>query len=1316
MKQLVVLLLLWVVSVWPAMGVEHYSFYKVTQEADIMFPTRLSNIYEDSRGYIWLPTRSGLGKFDGYHLKQYLHTEGDPTSLPGNDVWNVNEDRHHNLWVFTVGGIAVYHYDTDKFEPLLNEEGKPIVSYGGCPWKEGMLWISAGKINYYNDTDQRVTLIAELTKDYWIEKFGLLDDNTLLCQSRSFVVFRVRLDTGEVSQDFFDCQGPTTDFYVDSQKRLWITTNNKGLHCFSADGQRLACYSKEQGNLPTSQLLAVTEVDGKIILGTRASGLLFLNPETGDIRQFQHVKGNGQFTLPGNTVSRLDHDKYGNILMGIANHGLVVFGPVYIRTFTEEGSGFGRGPYSSSVASICPQGDKVWVGTTNDGLNCFDPQTETFKRFPTTENSYVTAIADLDANRLLLSIYGRGLQIFDVHTGRMTPLQIYNEEVDTRAVGSGNEIHIRKNSPETVLVLTNKAYIYHIRENRFTLAQNDSEENYYMAFGTVRYVSSNADYTYISDRTHIYRLDHKTEVLSTVYTHKVPKELINMATETPDGIIWLATNFGVVRVDPKTKESYRIPTNLFVDVLSIQADPKEGRIWIGTYYGLYSYNPKNEHFVAYNKMDGAFTCEFIRTSTTVDGDYIYMGSVNGLMQIDYQRAVRNNSETHYDISECILNGQSLGNPFYNKKNHLEIPYRSNLFLTLLTQDRDRFRKRNYRFKVHNYSTEPVEDIDGALRLFNLHPGHYDVQVSSMLNDGRWSEYQPLGSFDVLPPWYQSWWFLGSIVTVFLIIGGGFIRYIMVRKEQSMERTIAQNQLRMNEEKIDFLVNVSHELRTPLTLIYAPLKRMLKRISPNDENYRLLQTACRQSSRMTDIINMVLDLEKMGRKAVKLQLQAHPFNAWVEEGIRDFVSEGEERGVRVVLDADKRITMVPFDIRKCDIVLNNLVMNALKHSPTGTTMTVRTLLEKDHVRVEVSDEGTGLQPGDEKELFTRFYQGAKESTGTGLGLAYSKVLLEQHKGTIGAYNNATKGATFYFTLPLIQEQVIAEAPLTEVEQKSVEQPELLEEAGTKKLQLVAKNQEKYDYTILVVDDQESITQFLHDALKESFKEILTAKDGVEAMKVLQNNRPDAVISDVMMPRMDGYELCRRIKSDLNISHIPVLLLTAKTDEHSIQVGYKTGADAYLPKPFDLEVLKQIVLNQLNTRQRVQDKYSTPGVVPLPEEVTISYADETFLKKLNELIEQHIDNTSLDIALIEMEMGMSRASIFNKMKSLTGMGCNEYITKIRMEKAIRFVKESALSFTEISERVGYNTASYFSTAFKQYTGMTPTQYRKKAKAEE
>ena len=245
---------------------------------------------------------------------------------------------------------------------------------------------------------------------------------------------------------------------------------------------------------------------------------------------------------------------------------------------------------------------------------------------------------------------------------------------------------------------------------------------------------------------------------------------------------------------------------------------------------------------------------------------------------------------------------------------------------------------------------------------------------------------------------------------------------------------------------------------------------------------------------------------------------------------------------------------------------------------------------------------------------------------------------------------------------------------------------------------------------MVDDQEDITRFLAESLKDSFRTILTAKDGVEALNILLSNRPDAVISDVMMPRMNGYELCQQIKKNLDISHIPVVLLTAKTDEQSVMMGYKTGADAYMPKPFDVEMVKQVVFNLLNTRLHIQEKYSAPGAVPPPKEATISYADEAFLTKLNQLVEQHIDNTDLDIALIESEMCMSRASLFNKMKVLTGMGCNEYITKMRMERATELVTDSSLSFTEISERVGYSTASYFSSAFKQYTGMTPTQYRR------
>ena len=252
-------------------------------------------------------------------------------------------------------------------------------------------------------------------------------------------------------------------------------------------------------------------------------------------------------------------------------------------------------------------------------------------------------------------------------------------------------------------------------------------------------------------------------------------------------------------------------------------------------------------------------------------------------------------------------------------------------------------------------------------------------------------------------------------------------------------------------------------------------------------------------------------------------------------------------------------------------------------------------------------------------------------------------------------------------------------------------------------------DKTDYTVLVVDDQSSVTEIMQTTLAEHFKQVLTAKDGVEALKVLRSNRPDAVITDVKMPRMDGYELCRQIKQDITISHIPVVLMTDNTNRKRVMISYKTGADAYLPKPFDVELMMQVVINLINCRRQILNKLKTPGQATLPQEITISYADENFLTKINQLIEQHIDDTQLDIALLESEMCMSRTSLFNKMKALTNMGCNEYITKQRMEKAIRLVKESALTFAEISEKVGYSTPSYFSAAFKQFTGMTPTQYK-------
>lgn len=1299
---------------------QHYSFSTVTQDADAEFPSRLNYIMEGSRGCLWIATRSGLGRYDGNILKKYMHDDADTLSLPGNDVYSLAEDVDKDLWLFTVAGISRFDYQADTFHPLTDEAGNKLRGYAGIAWREGILFSTGSGILYYNKRDNSMKRIAKMPGSYWTEKIQLLGDTTLLLQCRSHRVWRVPLNQESDSltvgeSETFNCSQRTTDILVDSQQRVWIATIADGLYCYTPSGERIAAYTKENGLLPTNRLQSLTAKGEYIIIGTRNEGLLILKPESQQVWQFKHKPGEGQFTIPGNLVNELYCDKYGNVMMGIVDHGLVALDEVFMRSYTQQGAGYGKGPTGGSIMSLFAEGDKIWVGTSESGLNLFNPADNTFKAIPSTQGMQIFSMALYAPGKLLLSVYDVGLRIFDTATGKLTPLTLVNERINRNVFRSGNGVYVWRNSSESILTVGDSLYFHYPKTGEFSRVVE--EQKGLLASGTLKMVGTVGEVSYLTDRTHLFRLDHATKRFSVIFQDTTANEVINTATMTPDGCFWLGTNKGLKKFDPTTQEATPIPNARFTDVMLLQADPL-GRVWIGTYYGLFSYDPATGKFIAYNQQDGALPNEYIRTSSLISGDHLYMGGVKGLTQISYTHAVPTHDIPTFDVAECTLDGQIVGNPFYHAKKTLELPYESNFFLRVMTTEKSRFRIREYRFLIPEYTKVPIERPGAELRLYKLDAGTYTVQVSCTLNDGSWSPFQELVKFKVSTPWYRSGWFILLCITLVILIVGGIVSLTFYRKQQRLKQELAQNRRRINEEKIDFLVNVSHELRTPLTLIYAPLNRMLQRTNPGAWNYRMLLTACRQSARMRDIINMVLDLEKMERKTVQLQFQPHPFNKWVEDNLRDFVIEGQERGIQVVLNADARINKVDFDIQKCDIVLNNLLINALKHSPENTTITVKTELDTDHkqARVSISDEGTGLQSVNKEELFTRFYQGANEKTGTGLGLAYSKVLLEQHGGTIGAYNNETKGATFFFTLPLRQETVKEEETVHTVVLPQPSQPHLpLAEEATEALPSTAEDRPAavLPYTLLVVDDQETITQFLQEALRESFKEVLIAKDGVEGLKVLRNNRPDAVISDVMMPRMDGYELCSHIKGDIEISHIPVILLTAKTDEQSILIGYKTGADAYLPKPFDLETLKQVVMNQLQSRQRIQDKYASQGTVPLPEEVTISYADESFLTKLNRLIEQHIDNTALDISLLEGEMGMSRASLFNKMKAITGMGCNEYITKIRMEKAIQYIKESNLTFTEISEKVGYNTSSYFSSAFKQYTGMTPTQYRKSQK---
>lgn len=628
----------------------------------------------------------------------------------------------------------------------------------------------------------------------------------------------------------------------------------------------------------------------------------------------------------------------------------------------------------------------------------------------------------------------------------------------------------------------------------------------------------------------------------------------------------------------------------------------------------------------------------------------------------------------------------------------------------MSKEEDIFRQKVYKYQIEGLNDQQIESYNPELAIRSLPPGSYKIMASCTAKDGSWIPNQEVLELTILPPWYRTWWFILSCAIFAAAVIIETFRRTLKRKEEKLKWAMKEHEQQVYEEKVRFLINISHELRTPLTLIHAPLNRILKSLSSDDNHYLPLKAIYRQSQRMKNLINMVLDVRKMEVGESKMQIQPHPLNQWIEHVSQDFINEGEAKNVRIRYTLDPRIETVSFDKDKCETILSNLLINALKHSPENTEITITSeLLPKaGRVRISIIDQGNGLQQVDIRKLFTRFYQGTGEQSGTGIGLSYSKILVELHGGSIGARNNQETGATFFFELPLKQgiEEIIC--------QPKAYLNELISDDKNEHI----PNESNFDttpYTILVVDDNPDLTDFLKKSLGEYFKRIVIASDGVEALQLIKNHAPDIIVSDVMMPRMNGYELCKNMKEDITISHIPIILLTARDDRQSQLSGYKNGADGYLTKPFEIEMLMEIIRNRLKNRESTKKRYLNAGLIPAAEESTFSQADETFLLKLNQIIQENLDSSSLDVTFICKEIGMSRASLYNKLKALTDMGANDYINKFRMEKAITLITGTEMSFTEIAEKVGFTTSRYFSTAFKQYTGETPTQYKEKRKQE-
>ena len=1277
---------------------QDYYFRQISLEQGLS-QSRVQCIYRDHQGVIWIGTKWGLNSYDQSELKSYFHDREQPNSLPDNFIRFITEDRLGDLYVSTNKGIAIYNKAENQFQPL-KYNGKPFNAWSYLQIGDNFLFGGEETLYQYNLTDKSITTIfpdIDGDKLKCINRIFQWSPDVLITSSKKDGLWMYDLIKKKMYRCPFVKEREINTIFVDSQNRLWVSFYGKGMACYSKEGKRLFCLSTRNSGLNNDIIFDFLEKDNQLWIATDGGGINILDFQTMKFSHLKHISDDEQ-SLPNNSIYRLYKDQMDNIWIGSIHGGLFAIKKVFIKTYKDVPLNNPNGVSERTVVSIFEDKDTLlWIGTDGGGINSFDQKTNTFHHYPTTYGEKVTSITDFSENELLLSCFNKGVFTFNKRTAQMQPFPIINDSISKREFSSGDLVNLYA-TKDNIYILGAKVYIYnkHTRQTSILYApQIDIQRQIAM-----QAIYSDDTHLYLMGTNNLFKLNFKTNELSSLVNMKEGDDFTS-ACRDDKGNFWIGSNFGLLFYNKQTGKTEKIHTNLFNSVSSLAYD-KKGKVWIGAQNMFFAYIINEKRFVILDESDGVPSNELIFTPIpALRTPNLYMGGTMGLVRINTDIIFESNSSPILKLLEVKLNGKSTLKQVNN--NCISIPWNHSSFnIKVIADEKNSFRKHLFRYVITGKDKMVIESYLQTLELGTLASGEYTISVSCDSSNGEWSQPTEILTIIVSPPWWKSTWFIILCIFFAFLVAGVVFFSLIRKKENRLKREMREHEKKIYEEKIRFLINISHELRTPLTLIYASLKRILNKEVKQDELPEYLQGAFKQANQMKDIINIVLDARKMEVGQEVLHISSHPLHKWIQEVAETFQTASKAKEIEITYDFDDSIQSIAYDDTKCKVVLSNLIMNALKYSPNQTRIVIKTIRTNESIQVHVQDQGIGLDNVDIKKLFTRFYQGKHNEGGSGIGLSYAKMLIDLHGGRMGAFNNKDRGATFFYEIPAnLQEQEVS-CPQHSYLNELLSSPEEEEkiESGAFSLQ---------GYSLLIVEDKQDLREFLKNALKDKFKKIYQAENGLVALEVIKQQQPDIIVSDVMMPQMNGYQLCKEIKENLNISHIPVILLTARADSESQMLGYKLGADAYLPKPFEMEMLLSVIQNQMRNREYIKSRYRGNQFILSPQEATFSNADEQFMIKLNEMIDQNLSQPDLDVKFLTAQMAMSRTSLYNKIKELTGMGANDYINRRRIDKAIILLTQSDMSITEISEQVGFTYQRYFSTLFKEMKGMTPSQFR-------
>ena len=1274
---------------------------------------------KDIYGRLWVGTTNGANLISNGTIRQYQYFTVNGNDIVTGDIQSIGCSRH--AVIATTSHIIDFDPDNDSTR---------LVTYEGRNLRTEYIMMSGDTAYFYNMPLSAVMMydlktgttrtVAQFPSESQFHFTKLLkvssDPSQILLVEDDRGVYHLNMATGTLTHmDQLGFGVYSKAVFIDSMDILWIPYKKNGLtgYYVKSGFDIIAHFDRSNSDYTDEGITCLDEIsDGNLLVCTNTEGINILNRKTGRIEDKTFGK-----IAPMHVLCCYIDKKENELILGTLHRGIITMKRSFFHNINSTIFENGAEITSIPISGYQDTDGTFWFGSAGFGLFKYDEETEKQTKYKSTETMRISGICSFDADNLLITDRTQGLFLFNKKTGTISPARFM---VDAGINISSSRLTNLKTitTPDGDIMLFNcngRHLIYRraIKEVREIVLQMNGEENR----GVVVDVKVRPSHATVVCNGCIYEIDYRTLLARLVFQNQDEDHSdMSNVVEDSHGIIWACSPDQLISYDPRANKLSKIMDNRDYGVFLSMAIDSHDHLWITTdkaFMIMIDTNDKDikEPYTYYGRDSGTMLNFLPGFSIVSDKGFIYFPNTSGLLVInpDDVNMRYNSNPCAIALTKIVLDGTIHESNTGKQAKPLNIPNRFSLLNVHVAVDQfDPTRPVSLKYTLHKKGRPyPVSEVVTNSTEFSIPKsthGLFTLTVSQRTIQG-WSEPQEIFSYNVARPFIMTAPAYLLIIAIIISISVTISKVGISLKQIDMDRAMNAQENKHKDEKISLLSNLAHELRTPLSLIYNPVKDMLEEKAVKGIDYDRLERIFNQVQKMTEMVNMILDKGTNDISKNDIVIEKVDLNEWLGKIIEDFKIDCYAKGLKTQFNPLPDIGLVDMDVKMVETAVNNIMTNAIKYSDTGT-ITVSTGHDRGRIWIKFHDEGRGFSCRPE-ELFKRYYRENENIPGYGLGLSHAKLMIELLDGTITAEKNNGPGSTFTIEIPdnlgdkssnvQPKQQMPVMAESTDFE--NIEEPVQVDEV----------NFDTKSMTLLIVDDQDDILQFIKDEYSPLFKTIYTAHDGKEALDLIRQRMPNVVVSDIMMPRMNGFELCKTIKTDLELSSIPVILLTSRSDPKNQDMGYKMGADSFLPKPFDSKLLYKIIRSQLKNRYEIKRQYATSFFTSISEDQTFSAADEQFVLKLNRFIRENLSNTMLGVDMIVDHMNVSRTTLFNKMNNLVGASTNKYIRRIRIDVAKEMLTKTNKSVGTIAEETGFSESQYFSTVFKQETGMTPSQFK-------